>query len=160
GDRILGRSISDLSMRVLRDTLHIEVTLGNGIGLARAELAESLHDALSLDDDGGCGRIAITLHRAGLFHVAIWVPTVPAWGYTTLLVRPRPKAGARARKVAALSAELFAAIEQEHHRREANSAESHQQHTFPYAIGHGGDEQRSLLKVTHTDAGALYTHIG
>jgi hypothetical protein len=153
GDRLLGIGILEVSMRVLRDTLHLELTLGDRNGLSRRELEESVRDAQSLADDAGCGRIALILHRAVLLRLAVWTPPVPAWGYTTLLVRPRPKRAARTGKVGAPPAELFPAIEQD-------SSESPRQQAFAYPTAHAEGERRTLPEFRRAGAGNLHTQVG
>ncbi len=145
GGHLEGMSILDLSMRVLRDILHIEVTLDEGDGLSRAELAESVRDAQSLADDGGCGRVALTLHRTALLHLAAWISAVPAWGYTTLLVRPRPKGASRARK----AAEILPLP--------ADAAPSPRQPAFPYSTEQAGGKRSPLPEGGQAVAGAMHT---
>ncbi len=148
GDRVLGRGVLAVSMRVLRETLHIEITLGDTAVLYRADLEEMVQDAFALADDADCRRISVTLHRAGTFHLAAWVPNVPAYGYQTLLVRPRPKAGVRL-PIAAPRPELFSDCEGEPDRGEAKPATS--------ALA-GGDEG-FLLPIAQAGAVPLQTNV-
>jgi hypothetical protein len=122
GDRVLGRGVLAVSMRVLRETLRVEITMGDRAVLDRADLEEMVRDAFALADDADCRRVIVTLHRACTLRMTAWVAGVPAYGYQTLLVRPRPrpKAGVRS-PIAAPMAELFSDSEGEPGRGEAKS---------------------------------------
>ncbi|MGH2347469.1 MAG: hypothetical protein ACRDG4_19760 [Chloroflexota bacterium] len=122
-DRVLGMGIRTVSMRVLRDTLHVEIAAGDRTVLCRADLEEVVRDAFSLADDANCRCVAVTLHRAVTLRVTAWVSAVPAYGYRTLLVRPRPRPSVGVRlPIATPMPELFSAGENEPYRDDASPA--------------------------------------
>jgi alpha-mannosidase len=153
GDRVFGMGIHAVSMRVLGRALHIEVTTGDQAIVRHAQLEEAARDAIALADEGGCQKVVATIHRATRLQLAAWTPPVPACGYRTLLLRPRPKTQGAASPTDEL-AEAAPVIENARYRVEADPVTG----ILTISDQASGLTVRANLLRDDGDAGDLYTY--
>lgn len=89
GDRIMGMGVQALSMRTSGETLHVEITVGDQTILTRAGIVQAMHDAYTLIEEAHCTQVSATIYRSAEARLTALTPRVPAFGYRTLLLRPR-----------------------------------------------------------------------
>ncbi|HVA91244.1 MAG TPA: glycoside hydrolase family 38 C-terminal domain-containing protein [Chloroflexota bacterium] len=154
GDRVFGMGIHAVSMRILGQSLHIEVTTGDQAIVRRAHLEEAVRDAFALADEAGCLKVIATIHRASRLNLAAWVPSVPACGYRTLLLRPRGKAKETAPAASEAPEEVGTVIENARYRVEANPKTG----LLTISDRAGGLTVTANLLRDGGDAGDLYTY--
>ncbi|HWE62038.1 MAG TPA: glycoside hydrolase family 38 C-terminal domain-containing protein [Chloroflexota bacterium] len=154
GNRMMGLGLQEISMRTVGSVLKVEITVGDQALLAREDIEHAMSDAFTLIQEAGCERVAATIYRSAELRLAALVPPVPAFGYRTLLLRPRARPPAVDAPESCLQPAL-PAIENERYRVEANvttGALTLTERTSGLRIGPANVFQDD------GEAGDLYTH--